>query len=211
MLKKPRVKSKVEAQWSSLYSAPTAPRGRGGRALKRDLLHATIAKKGPIRISALRQEPTYTSNGLKQLSEDGAITCEFVAVDQDLFANDKVLPDVPPHLNEQQTQAVDILTKHEGFGGFLLRGITGSGKTEVYLRVIEATLKRNQGALVLVPEIALTPQLVQRFRARLGDRIAVLHSGMSDQKDLPTGPVFNQEKLSSQLVRALPSLHQFPI
>ena len=80
----------------------------------------------------------------------------------------------------------------------------------MYLRVIEATLKRNQGALVLVPEIALTPQLVQRFRARLGDRIAVLHSGMSDQKDLPTGPVFNQEKLSSQLVRALPSFAPIP-
>ena len=127
-------------------------------------LHATIAKKGPIRISALRQEPTYTSNGLKQLLKDGAITCEFVAVDQDLFANDKVLPDVPPHLNEQQTQAVDILTKHEGFGGFLLRGITGSGKTEVYLRVIEGPSSEIKARLSSYPRLPLTPQLVQRFR-----------------------------------------------
>ncbi|MGB0647525.1 MAG: replication restart helicase PriA [Bradymonadia bacterium] len=184
VLKKPRIKTKVEAQWSAVYSAPTAPRGRGGRALKRDLLHATIAEKGPIRISVLRQEPVYTSSALKQLSEDGAIACEFVTVDQDLFAHDQILPDVPPQLNQQQREAVNTITKHQGFGGFLLRGVTGSGKTEVYLRVIEATLKQNQGALVLVPEIALTPQLVQRFRARLGDGIAVLHSGMSDQKRL---------------------------
>ena len=63
---------------------------------------------------------------------------------------------------------------------FLLFGVTGSGKTEVYLRAIEACLARDRGALVMVPEIALTPQLVARFRARFGDDLAVLHSGLSD-------------------------------
>ena len=67
---------------------------------------------------------------------------------------------------------------------FLLHGVTGSGKTEVYLRVIAEALELGKTALVLVPEISLTPQLAARFRARFGDRVAILHSGMSDQARL---------------------------
>ncbi len=62
----------------------------------------------------------------------------------------------------------------------LLHGVTGSGKTEVYLAAVEAALARGKGAIVLVPEIGLAPQAVARFRARLGDRVAVLHSALSD-------------------------------
>ena len=62
----------------------------------------------------------------------------------------------------------------------LLAGATGSGKTEVYLQACAAALERGQGAIVLVPEIALTPQTLGRFQARFGDRIAVLHSGLTD-------------------------------
>jgi primosomal protein N' (replication factor Y) len=65
-------------------------------------------------------------------------------------------------------------------GHFLLYGETGSGKTEVYLRACAAALERGRGAIVLVPEIALTPQTLGRFRARFGDRVALLHSGLSD-------------------------------
>ncbi|MEP6863589.1 MAG: primosomal protein N' [Deltaproteobacteria bacterium] len=67
---------------------------------------------------------------------------------------------------------------------FLLHGVTGSGKTEVYLRVIAEALELGKTALVLVPEISLTPQLAARFRARFGDQVAILHSGMSDQARL---------------------------
>jgi primosomal protein N' (replication factor Y) (superfamily II helicase) len=67
-----------------------------------------------------------------------------------------------------------------GFRPFLLHGVTGSGKTEVYLQAIAAALAAGRGALVLVPEIALTPQLAARFRARFGDRVAILHSGLTD-------------------------------
>nr|MBA3541868.1 primosomal protein N' [Deltaproteobacteria bacterium] len=70
------------------------------------------------------------------------------------------------------------------FTPFLLHGVPGSGKTEVYLRVIAETLAAGRTALVLVPEISLTPQLAARFRARFGDRVAILHSGMSDQTRL---------------------------
>src|SRR5438034_1915950 len=65
-------------------------------------------------------------------------------------------------------------------GNVLLYGATGSGKTEVYIRACEAALARGRGAIVLVPEIALTPQTLGRFRLRFGDRVAVLHSGLSE-------------------------------
>ena len=80
-----------------------------------------------------------------------------------------------------QQQAIDGITASLGsFKCFLLHGITGSGKTEVYLRCIAAVLVKNQQALVLVPEISLTPQLVNRFRQRFDAVIDVLHSGMND-------------------------------
>jgi primosomal protein N' (replication factor Y) len=89
-------------------------------------------------------------------------------------------------LKPAQAQAVDALTAAlpGGFASFLLQGITGSGKTEVYLRVIAAARAAGRGALVLVPEIALTPQLAARFRARFGDDVAVLHSGLPPRERL---------------------------
>ena len=68
----------------------------------------------------------------------------------------------------------------DGGGTFLLYGATGSGKTEVYLRACEDALARGRGAIVLVPEIALTPQALGRFRARFGERVAVLHSALTE-------------------------------
>ncbi len=67
-----------------------------------------------------------------------------------------------------------------GGGNVLLFGATGSGKTEVYIRACEAALARGRGAIVLVPEIALTPQTLGRFRVRFGDRVAVLHSALTE-------------------------------
>ncbi len=88
----------------------------------------------------------------------------------------------PALLTEGQQRAVHALTAAldgPGFRPFLLQGVTGSGKTEVYLRAAEHTLASGKGALVLVPEIALTPQLVGRFRSRFGAQVAVLHSGLT--------------------------------
>jgi primosomal protein N' (replication factor Y) (superfamily II helicase) len=88
-------------------------------------------------------------------------------------------------LNPAQQHAVDaILEQHDRFSPFLLDGVTGSGKTEVYLTLVEHTLSREQQALVLVPEIGLTPQLVDRFRQRFPVPLAVLHSGLSDRERL---------------------------
>ena len=92
-------------------------------------------------------------------------------------------PSGPPPLTPEQAAAhTEIVRAIDGgaFAPFLLQGVTGSGKTEVYLRAIREVIDRGKTALVLVPEIALTPQLVGRFRARFGEGIAVLHSGLSD-------------------------------
>ena len=90
-------------------------------------------------------------------------------------------PAPPPALTGAQSRAVAAVAEAmEGDGGtFLLHGVTGSGKTEVYLRCIEQCLRLGKQAIVLVPEIALTPQTVGRFRARFSDGIAVLHSRLS--------------------------------
>jgi len=94
-------------------------------------------------------------------------------------------PDAPPELMPEQAEAVRQVAAAaaEGrFATFLLHGVTGSGKTEVYLRCIAGLTGTGRGAIVLVPEIALTPQLLGRFRRRFGDRVAVLHSGLTDRE-----------------------------
>jgi primosomal protein N' (replication factor Y) len=86
-----------------------------------------------------------------------------------------------PELNAHQAAALAAMTAatEQGWKAFVLQGVTGSGKTEVYLRLIAEVRARGKGALVLVPEIALTPQLAARFRGRFGDDVAVLHSGLA--------------------------------
>src|SRR5579864_1693981 len=88
----------------------------------------------------------------------------------------------PLHLSETQQRAVARIDEllDTGGGNVLLFGATGSGKTEVYIRACESALARGRGAIVLVPEIALTPQTLGRFRARFGDRVAVLHSALTE-------------------------------
>ncbi|MFO0762119.1 MAG: primosomal protein N' [Byssovorax sp.] len=95
--------------------------------------------------------------------------------------------DEAPVLNAAQARAAEAIeaaldAERESTvdRAFLLFGVTGSGKTEVYLRAIAACLSRGRGALVMVPEIALTPQLVSRFRARFGDALAVVHSALAE-------------------------------
>jgi primosomal protein N' (replication factor Y) (superfamily II helicase) len=90
------------------------------------------------------------------------------------------VPQPGPALNEEQDTALQALRARPGFLPWLLDGVTGSGKTEVYLHAIADCLARGQQALVLVPEIGLTPQVLARFRRRLGVAVHALHSGLTD-------------------------------
>ena len=89
-----------------------------------------------------------------------------------------------PDLNVDQRDAVDTIRSNDGFGAYVLDGVTGSGKTEVYLRLLRDVLASERQALVLVPEIGLTPQLVARLSDRLGFTPTVLHSRLSDVERL---------------------------
>lgn len=89
-------------------------------------------------------------------------------------------PDQPKTLNRYQTQALELIQSLHEFAVVLLHGVTGSGKTEVYMQAIAPILAQGKSALVLVPEIGLTPQLTDRFRARFGDQIVIYHSQLSD-------------------------------
>ncbi|WP_298441042.1 primosomal protein N' [uncultured Ferrimonas sp.] len=89
-----------------------------------------------------------------------------------------------PTLNKEQAVAVSAINNAEGFNCFLLDGVTGSGKTEVYLTVMDKLLRQGQSILVLVPEIGLTPQTISRFRARFPLAMEVLHSGVNDNQRL---------------------------
>ena len=91
-------------------------------------------------------------------------------------------PSAGPVPNVQQQAAIDAITGANGFQAFLLDGVTGSGKTEVYLQAIAACLQQGRQALVLVPEIGLTPQMLARFRSRLGIPVHALHSGLNDNE-----------------------------
>ncbi|MCF8872202.1 primosomal protein N', partial [Xanthomonas campestris pv. campestris] len=89
-------------------------------------------------------------------------------------------PGTGPQLNDEQQAATDAIRAGSGFATYLLDGVTGSGKTEVYLQAIADCLAAGKQALVLVPEIGLTPQTLGRFRERLGVPVHALHSGLSD-------------------------------
>ncbi len=122
-----------------------------------------------------------TSPGiLKKIEEKGYISI----VSKEKLRADRVLgifhQERAKVLTEDQSNALSVINGLEGFAEILLHGVTGSGKTEVYLQAIEQILAQGKSALVLVPEIGLTPQLTDRFRSRFGDRVAVYHSALSD-------------------------------
>ncbi|MBD1558436.1 primosomal protein N' [Vibrio sp. S9_S30] len=89
-----------------------------------------------------------------------------------------------PTLNEEQSVAIAAVNSHHDFGCFLLEGVTGSGKTEVYLNMIKPVLDKGRQALVLVPEIGLTPQTINRFKRRFNVPVEVIHSGLNDTERL---------------------------
>lgn len=115
---------------------------------------------------------------LKTLERNEVIEIRDIEVGRDPFWNKKVDSDVAPTLTEEQRQVVESIDIN-GYSKNLIYGVTGSGKTEVYLRLIKKVLDSGKNAIVLVPEISLTPQITNRFLARFGDVVAILHSGLS--------------------------------
>ncbi|GEP43633.1 replication restart helicase PriA [Brevifollis gellanilyticus] len=144
-------------------------------------------RKGEATLSELRRDLPSATTVVKALLKHGWISRSEIRVERDPFQTEEFLPTLPLTLTEEQQAAYDhvigALQKPEEAKPILLHGVTGSGKTEVYLQAIAEVLKKGQTALVLVPEISLTPQTIERFKARFSekkDSIAVLHSHLSD-------------------------------
>jgi primosomal protein N' (replication factor Y) len=142
----------------------------------------SIAEK-PIPITELGGAST--SSSIKTLTEKGWVKVINLEVRRDPDADETFLPTDPLTLNEEQDEAYQTISKSlhsEKPKPILLHGITGSGKTEVYLQATRTALKLGKNVIILVPEISLAPQTVQRFKARfhdLTDQIAILHSNLS--------------------------------
>ena len=144
--------------------------------------------------SVLKLHPTGTSESilnlagietatLKALEKKGI--CECVLEKQDQSPMPMSMAQMPLTANEDQKTAIQTVLKvQHQYKAFLLDGLTGSGKTEVYLQIMQDILKRGKQVLVLVPEIGLTPQTVSRFQSRFHCNIALLHSGLNDSKRL---------------------------
>jgi len=146
----------------------------------RAILSALDRASAPIDIRALVSEQgAGVRQSLSRLQEAEVVAVEEREQRDPLSHVPSLGSTEAPPLNADQTQALAALTLPDAQGAHLLYGVTGSGKTEVFLGAAKSTLERGRQVLVLVPEIGLTPQLVGRFRARFGPDIAVLHSGLT--------------------------------
>ncbi len=144
-----------------------------------------ILKDGPVKRKELR-ERGFSSSSENALIKKGAVKLtEYEYRYKKFYEDDKdILKETPLSPNPEQENAIVTVSAHQGFGVFLLNGITGSGKTEVYLRIIEKVLKEHKSVLVLVPEISLTPQTFNRFYRRFNVPVSSMHSAMSDRERL---------------------------
>ena len=143
-----------------------------------ELLEYLLTRQSPQMASQLNQALSSWRTPMKRFVQLGWVEEK----QHHCLHADKLIEPVKHPLNKQQLQAVDEVSKQQGFKGFLLEGVTGSGKTEAYLGMIEQVIKQGKQALVLVPEIGLTPQTVARFEAYLQTPVAVIHSGLSDKE-----------------------------
>lgn len=152
-------------------------------------LHPTGSTETILNLSGVE------TSTLKVLEKKGLATCTLEA--HDFTPSPVQLAQMPLTANTDQKFAIQqILKKQHEYHAFLLDGLTGSGKTEVYLQVMYEVLKQGKQVLVLVPEIGLTPQTVSRFKSRFHGDIAVLHSGLNDSKRLQAWQLAQSGKAS---------------
>jgi len=154
-----------------------------GRAFRqREAYENLESLDGVAALSHLTGRLGFGRSVIAGLEGRGLVELEDRAVDRDPFAGPTAPPEEITSTEEQKRVLTSLseMVENDAGGVALLRGVTGSGKTFIYLELLERVLAEGRSAIVLVPEISLTPQTVERFRARFGDDVAVLHSALSD-------------------------------
>ncbi|HHX0245353.1 TPA: primosomal protein N' [Enterococcus faecalis] len=156
---------------------------RKGAKKKEQLLYY-LQRLGTEKITAVKEmkELGFSTALLNEAAKNGWLTFIEKEAYRDPFANQTFEKTTALSLNAEQQVAVETIlqsVQEQQSQTYLLEGITGSGKTEVYLQVIAEVLNQGKTAIMLVPEISLTPQMVQRFKSRFGEHVAVMHSGLS--------------------------------
>ncbi len=156
------------------------------RSPKLSQILAALRNEGEIEYAALLKRWGAVSGQVRRLAEWGAVDIVTEYREQAVVAAD-MPTERPEELTAAQGAAIEDIgasIDSGGFSAYLLYGVTGSGKTEVYIRAVQRALEMGKGAIVLVPEIALTPQLTAQFSSRLGQTVALFHSGLSDGQRL---------------------------
>jgi len=162
-----------------LEAVETIP-ARAGK--QREVALYLAERNDPVALGKLAEAAGTTTGTIRSLEERGLVEIRPVEENRDPYADRDFPVSAPMKLTPKQEAALapiaEALDAREG-RTFLLHGVTGSGKTEIYLQAIQRCLDSGREAIVLVPEIALTPQMVERFKSRFGARVAVLHSRLS--------------------------------
>ncbi len=184
---KTRLRIDVASRGQSQDAATLIPEAKPSPTARQQEILDLLAKTGSVNMTAFCREWHISPETVRKMEKDGFVTITEQAERRDPLAGRTILPSKALALtDEQQTARSLILSVMEAADAkvrtkpVLLRGVTASGKTEVFLQTISEALDRGRGAIVLVPEIALTPQTIQRFASRFGSVIAVLHSQLSD-------------------------------
>jgi primosomal protein N' (replication factor Y) len=186
-LEAPRVKPKTEQYYSLSIPAQSPDTLRLiGRSPKQAALVNTLSQQSiPVTWQVLSEKINSDRVTLKTLVKKGIVTVTTSALIRDPLARYDVSPGIPHTLTEDQAAALGAIKSSfavkpgETPKVFLLHGVTGSGKTEVYLQSLAEVIKLGKRGIVLVPEISLTPQTIERFSARFPGRVAVLHSHLT--------------------------------
>src|SRR3989440_7659617 len=191
----PQVIRKAEVGWKKqlFVSAPKEIAPEEIEKLRRrapkqaQLLEAVSKLRQPIAAAELLRQTSLDNQTLRALEKRGFVILREEAVARDPHADEEFIASSNLTLNEEQTAALaaieEALAAPEKARPLLLHGVTGSGKTEIYLQAIHVALARGKTAIVLVPEISLTPQTVERFKSRFAETqetVAVLHSHLSE-------------------------------
>ncbi|MEX1032973.1 MAG: primosomal protein N' [Cellvibrionaceae bacterium] len=172
----------TETAWQLTTEGKGLSEGALKRAPKQAALLQALRQYGQLSRAAMRELNIGTGDAVRQLERKGLINPRQSTIQPEPIGG-ILQAEAPLELNNEQKTALEQL-RYQGFASYLLEGATGSGKTEVYLQAITQVLEQGRSALVLVPEIGLTPQLIGRFRQRFGVPIAALHSGLNDRERL---------------------------